>query len=195
VFNNSLSAASLVGALIEELDAEPDIDPARYSEWLNETEQTLYSEIIKELARVDVPDAVSPVEISALVPTTGADAVRFEDIYTVYAGKVQLMKGSLLDEFPDTYWKTAEKLGFFSGSTKTNLKIYCYVRPRPKELNSTAPVMLPVEWLPLIRAKLRGEAYKLVNEDSMSAKWLNDYNALLEGFKEWCDLRRPQFGV
>ena len=44
-------------------------------------------------------------------------------------------------------------------------------------------------------AELRGEAYKLCNEDAVAAKWLNDYNALLDSFRQWLVLRQPNFGM
>ena len=56
-------------------------------------------------------------------------------------------------------------------------------------------VMLPIEFIDLVKAKLRGEAYKLANEDSIAAKWLNDYNTLLETFKAWIADKSSNFGM
>ena len=55
--------------------------------------------------------------------------------------------------------------------------------------------MLPVEFIDLVKAKLRGEAYKLANEDNHAAKWLNDYNTLLETFKAWIADKSANFGM
>ena len=55
--------------------------------------------------------------------------------------------------------------------------------------------MLPPELIDLAKAKLRGEAYKLANEDGLAAKWLNDYNVLLETFKVWIQSKAPAFGI
>lgn len=78
-----------------------------------------------------------------------------------------------------------------------NIKVIYFVRPELiDEKNYTAKkVMVPVEFIDLVKAKLRGEAYKLMNEDAFAAKWLNDYNVLLEDFRAWVEDKRPQFGL
>jgi len=55
--------------------------------------------------------------------------------------------------------------------------------------------MLPIEFIDLAKAKLRGEAYKVANEDSLAAKWINDYNMLVETFKAWIERERANFGM
>ena len=55
--------------------------------------------------------------------------------------------------------------------------------------------MIPLEFIDLVKAKLRGEAYKLVNEDGIASKWLNDYNILLETFKLWITSKSSNFGI
>jgi hypothetical protein len=54
--------------------------------------------------------------------------------------------------------------------------------------------MLPIpdEYLSLLRAKLRGEIFKLANEDSLAAKWLGEYNALLPAFAAYCERARRE---
>ncbi len=59
----------------------------------------------------------------------------------------------------------------------------------------TKHVAVPIEFIDLVKAKLRGEAYKVMNEDALAAKWLNDYNVLLENFKAWIEEKKPNFGL
>ena len=54
--------------------------------------------------------------------------------------------------------------------------------------------MLPYEFLDMVKAKLRGEAYKIANENSIAANWLNDYNAILMDFRAWVETKRASFG-
>ena len=53
---------------------------------------------------------------------------------------------------------------------------------------------LPVEYLDMAGAKIRGEAYKIANEDGLAAKWLADYNQQMENFKIWAASRNERFG-
>jgi hypothetical protein len=46
----------------------------------------------------------------------------------------------------------------------------------------------------MVAAKMRGEAYKIANEDGLAAKWLADYNAQLESFKVWAADRNHRYG-
>ena len=54
--------------------------------------------------------------------------------------------------------------------------------------------MVPYEFIDIIKAKLRGEAYKLANEDALAAKWLQDYNAQLQDFAAWVQDKAAVFG-
>jgi hypothetical protein len=51
-----------------------------------------------------------------------------------------------------------------------------------------------VEWLDLLAARMRGEAYKVANEDGLAGKWMNDYNMQLESFKIWAAKRNERYG-
>ena len=80
------------------------------------------------------------------------------------------------------------------------IRIIYFVKPKLNAVDENdniepGNVMLPIEFIDLVKAKLRGEAYKLSNEDSLAAKWLNDYNILLETFKAWLNSKQPNFGM
>lgn len=55
-------------------------------------------------------------------------------------------------------------------------------------------VPLPYEFVELVRCKLRGEAYKLINDDGVAAKWLAEYDVLLENFKTYIEIHRSKYG-
>ena len=127
---------------------------------------------------------------------------RFEDIHAVYADGMQLIKSTLTSGviFPNTFYKDNNDIGYNATPLPTNFTIVYIVKPALVTVNNVdeindANVMLPVEFIDLAKAKLRGEAYKLANEDSLAAKWLNDYNILLETFKAWISEKSSNFGM
>lgn len=158
-------------------------------------------------------DSFYPYNITAA--SRGEDDIRFEDIHAVYADGTQLIKSTAASGtfFPDTYYKTIYKkvtgtvlspketilngIGFKLKTIPETLTLVYHARPILKTADNydAQHVMLPVEFIEPAAAKLRGEAYKLANEDSLSAKWLNDYNILLETFKAWMSARQAEFGL
>ena len=140
-----------------------------------------------------------PVIVCSL-PTNNAEApVRFEDIQAVYADNTQMIKSTLASGpiFPDTYFKDENKLGLHFSRIPNDLTVVYTVRPELKEEDNLkdAHVMVPAEFIDLVKAKLRGEAYKLANEGELAAVWLNDYNVLLETFKVWVSEKQSKFGL
>ena len=141
------------------------------------------------------------VSLADLTISNDESPIRFEDIYAVYADGVQLMKTTLASGqiFTDTFYKQGDNLGLNLPYMTKELKIIYFVRPKIKATETgdviTGNVMIPIEYIDMVKAKMRGEAYKLVNEDVIASKWLNDYNVLIENFKTWCNNRASQFGV
>ena len=190
-------------------DIALEIPDTAYAGWLNSLQQLLYSEIIKEQKKAVVE--LSEDGVISLSSPLGTDEnrTRFEDIYAIYANGKQLMKTTLTSGkiFPDTFYKTNNNVGVNATPTPTEVEIIYIVKPllvtcnTHQNINNTYDdgtpirVMVPVEFIDLVKAKLRGEAYKLVNEDAIAAKWLNDYNMLLETFKAWIAEKSPNFGI
>ncbi len=197
MFDSGKSVSDLITELKDEVDIALEIPDSSYIGWLNAIEQLCYSEIIKEQRELTVSDAESPISLSGLSVSDAESPIRFEDIYAVYADGVQLMKTTLASGkiFPDTFYKENDDLGFNSPYMTKELKIVYFARPKIKTEDDKGNVMFPVEFVDMVKAKLRGEAYKLANEDALAGKWLNDYNVALENFKAWCESRASQFGV
>ena len=202
MFESGIKACDLVDEIISEADVWPDIPKERYYEWIDEAEQLLYSEIIKESAVVAFGKSLLQggiiLDFSMIRPEirpTGADEPRFEDVYAVYADKVQLIRAeeNVGEILPDTYYKRNGKLYIHTDDAVT-CHFHYYVRPILKKQQPETTIKLPPEWVCIIRSKLRGEAYKLKNEDVTAAKWINDYNVLIEQFKVYMAARRAEIG-
>ncbi len=203
MFDSGISAHDLIAGLKREIDVAIPITNREYVEWLNAAEQLLYTEIIKEQAKVTVPtDETVQVDLANLTMPEGERTIQFEDVCAVFAGCKQLMKTSLIgaQTFEDVYCKNGNKLEYVLSEPSDSITVVYIVKPRLKSVDESDNVSeadnvcVPVEFLDLIKAKLRGEAYKLANEDPIAAKWLNDYNVLLETFKAWIATRKHSLG-
>ena len=200
MFDSGLKASELIEQIKGEADISPDIPDALYVLWINELEQLLYTELIKEQGKIEVTDFSGHViEIDSLATPAGENSIRFEDIYTVFADQTQLIKSTVTSGiiFPNTYYKISGSLGIQLENDPEVIKIIYFVKPELKTEDNIGAldIMLPLEFIDLVKAKLRGEAYKIANEDTLAAKWINDYNVLLETFKTWLSTKQPSFGM
>ena len=203
MFDSGIPVCNLIDELRNEVDIAIHIPNATYVEWLNSLQQVLYTEIIKEQRKITLYTShQNDVNLSTLMIGEDENTPRFEDIYTIYADDVQLIKSTVTSGviFPDTFYKDNNNIGYNTKDTPSKLTIVYIVKPKLVSVSSNdkiddSNVMLPVEFIDLAKAKLRGEAYKLANEDGLAAKWLNDYNVLLETFKAWILAKSPKFGM
>ena len=208
MFYSGISAKSLIEELKNtEIDIALDIPDSTYVAWLNSLQQLLYTEVIKEQKKVILDTAIyqNPIRLSAL-EADGENTPRFEDIHAIYANFdkkiVQLKKSTLTSGtiFYDTYYKENDNLGYKTREEPKSLTVIYIVKPAlvttTTHVNvNDVNIMVPVEFIDLVKAKLRGEAYKLANEDNLAAKWLNDYNVLLDTFRAWIADKAPNFGI
>lgn len=198
MFDSGVSAKKFIEQIKNEADIAIPISNAAYVMWLNVIEQLLYTEYIKEQGIEKVLPSGNTVNIQTILGTN----YRFEDVYAVYADDVQLIKSTAASGniFPDTFYNFNDRL-YINRKTKINkLEIVYFVKPSLKTVDDAdnigeGNVMLPIEFVPLAAAYIRGEAYKAANEDAIAAKWINDYNVLLETFKAWLDAKRSNFGL
>lgn len=198
MFNSKITAAEIINQINDEADISYPVPDENYILWLNAVEQLLYTEIIKEQAEITLDGSCGDLIILNNLPTYG-DTIRFEDIYAVYVNDTQLIKSTLTSGviFPDSYCKIQDNLGLHVRDEPKQIRIIYNIRPVLKTAGNidTEYIRLPTEFVDLVKAKLRGEAYKLANEDALAGKWLNDYNILLETFKGWISNKQPLFGL
>jgi hypothetical protein len=196
MFDSGKPVKELIDELKDEVDIALEIHEGTYLVWLNTVEQLCYSEIIKEQKEVTVLYPANPVNLAEIEVSSDEAPIRFEDIITIYADNIELMKSTVASGqiFPNTYYKSGNNIGFNADYEVREFKVIYNVRPKPKT-TAEGNIMFPLEFVELVKAKLRGEAYKLVNEDALALKWLNDYNVHIETFKAWCNDKGSSFGL
>lgn len=200
MFDSGIKASDLIEQVKDEADIAIPIPDSSYILWLNALEQLLYTEFIQEQGKIELNNiSGTVVDINSLSIPDGESAVRFEDIHTVYADETQLIESTAASGviFHDTYYKISNNIGLNLRKQPQKLTIIYFVKPELKTVSNISEknVMLPLEFVDLVKAKLRGEAYKIANEDGIAAKWMNDYNILLETFKAWLSGKQPEFGM
>ena len=200
MFDSGMSAKDFISRLKEEVDVALPISDDSYIGWLNSVEQFIYGSVIKEEG---IYKDESAEDIPLPINIDGENKVRIEDVVAVYGvnayKRVQLLYVTVANRrtWKDVYYSKGDKLCARPGFPYERVEIVYVRRPieKTKENYSDCNVMIPIEFTELIASKLRGEAYKLANEDSIASKWLNDYNALLQDFTAWYNVRRAQVGV
>ena len=208
MFDSGISAKDLIAQLKSEVDAAEEIPNATYITFLNALEQMLYADFIKEQNTVKVSFSPSvntfpaTVDLSGLEIPDTEDNVTFEDIYAVYVNhNLQLIKTSPANGiiFPNSYYKTGVNLSYSSKNPVREIRIVYIVKPAVKTVDENdviqdGNVMIPLEFIELVKSKLRYEAYMLVNEYTAAANWVNVFNSLLTTFSELLANREPRFG-
>jgi len=153
---------------------------------LNDTLTRLYREVICEKLRcpLQVENGVAATE-NLTLPNEYAP-VCGEDISAVWNGDRQLrfLPYTLLSLGGTGYYTVYENQ-IILGDDKTGyaLDVDIILRPaRLSEQTKDMAVPFPDEFLSLLLCRLRGDICRLAGEDAEAAKWLGEYNSLLEEF-------------
>lgn len=211
MFDSGIKVTDLIKQIRDEAEISYEVTDDSFVQWLNSVEQLLYSEVIREqkkysfdinspLVKTKSDSDESPHLLCGFPEYDDEADMRFEDIHAVYVDGRQLIRTTLTSGavFPDAYYKELDGMGVNLPSVPDEITVMYCVRPAlksAKALTDNDTVKIPAEFIDLVTAKLRGEAYKLSNEDALAAKWLNDYNILLETFKAWVAGKQSSFGL
>lgn len=202
MYNSGITAANLISDVKNEADISVGILDSVWIRAINTVEQFLYTEILREYASAAISaDKITDEKIvlSELPVISGASGVNFDDIIKVFADDIELERSGVIGfvEFPekDLYYTDYEgDLMLNLADYADNITVVYRLRPKLKEKGSSDIVAVPPEFVDMVAAKMRGEAYKIANEDGLAAKWLADYNAQLESFKVWAASRNQRYG-
>jgi len=192
VYKSSITAKSLIDRLMAEADFSPVIPLGAYIDWLNALESRLYSEIIKEIwaSEVSVADG-GKVNLTEVEWGSGDDRiaeVRGRDIVSIIADGVVFERsgGRLVHEVPgNKFYERGSDIVITAATVAMPTKVTVLHTVRPMVINEgnyDSTVKLPDEFIPMVEAYIRAQAYKVANEDDLAAKWIGEYNTDLQNF-------------
>lgn len=191
MYDCGITAKAFIETVQGEADISAVIPEASWLRWINTVEQFLYAEILAEYVRVEIPYA-EKIPLASI-----GEGVTYDDIVSVYGDDVELDRAGVIAgtavERP-MYWTDYEG-NVILRPVDVPSQVFVVYRLRPAIKKTGAEtIRIPVEWLDLLAARMRGEAYKVANEDGLAGKWMNDYNMQLESFKIWAAKRNERYG-
>lgn len=201
-YDSGITAAELIAQIKDEADISYPIPDASYVRFYNEIMQALYSDIIDDERAASIePDEYGTADLSDIAVANDCSPVAFGDVVKLYVDDVEMLRvgdiGSMVFErnvYCDAHDGT---ITYKTPLTPTTVpdSITVIYRARPSlSAAGTDHVCVPYQFLSLVMAYIRGEAYKLANEDALSAKWIGDFNAQLADFKAWCAAKNVRYG-
>lgn len=206
MYDSGVKVKDFLDAVTEEADISIEIPRVSMLRWLSAVEQFAYTEVLKEYARSTIDLSSVPVDTIRLdmlpIPDGGAVPI-YDDVIRVYGedgGEIRKSGAVAVYEFPDYDLYYTDYRGNLVLSTRIEqaaVTVIYRLRPAIKTSDNeeTLDVALPPEYLDMAGAKIRGEAYKIANEDGLAAKWLADYNQQVENFKVWAASRNERYGA
>ena len=202
MYDSGVSASSYISEIKSEADISTDIPDSSFLRWINAVEQFIYTEIIDE--RVAHETAYTSIQnnkipLSGVTPPTECAIPSYDDVKEIYCDGEELEKSgvSAIATFPDKavfYSDYSGNIVINPTFTPKKVKIIYTIRPALKTSQTSGNIKMPIEFLDIVGARMRGEAYKIANEDGLAAKWLADYNNQLESFKMWASERNSRYG-
>jgi len=196
MYDSGKTIASLIAEINSEADIAIDMPDTTYLRIINAFQQLIYSEFIEDYRSATITSSGN-IALSGITVGTGEAAVKYDDIIKVYAGDNELTKSGVITSISipdkDIYYGSGTSVIIVSMSAYETVKVVYRARPAISAA-VTDNVYVPYEWLELLAAKVRGEIYKIANEDNLAAKWLADYNTQLESFKAWAAKKNIRYG-
>lgn len=198
MFRSGMTVAELFAVLRDDVDISLSIGDELLFVWLNAVQNMLYSELIREQRYTEVSgkgDAVLYTELSRGVDEAVPEA---RDIEAVFADGVEARRvsggiGRILHGDRPSWYDGGNAVCMILPDNAELVQIAHIIRPADAELDSE--VCVPREFIPMVLSRLRGEMYRIANEDGLASKWLSDYNTELETFKLWCAQHGKTYGM
>lgn len=199
MYNSGITALDLIEEVENEADISIGVPRSVLLRSINSVEQFLYTEVLREYITVRMEYTGDSVALSSIPVPNGAAEVEFDDIIRVFADEREAERSgaSGMIDFPEKHLYGTDYNGnlvFSFSEVPSEVVLIVRIRPALKDEGDADPVRIPPEHLDLVLSKMRGDVYKIANEDGLAAKWLADYNAHLENFKVWAASRNARYG-
>lgn len=200
MYHSGVTVGELIVEMQEEVDIAEVVPASAYYRWISSLEALLYSDVLLFDRQASLAAVDGFLDLSLLTVGEGERAVLFDDVRKVYLDGEELTRSGRVgayqfDEEKSIYYpdENGIRVSVYGEGGDETYDVIWRVIPAPKTGDGDE-VMLPVEWLDMVMARLRGEAYKVANDDEQAAKWLGDYNTQLTSFREWAAVRGQRYG-
>lgn len=200
MYHSGVTVGELIVEMQEEVDIAGVVPASAYYRWISSLEALLYSDVLLFDRQASLAAVDGFLDLSLLTVGEGERAVLFDDVRKVYLDGEELTRSGRVgayqfDEEKSIYYpdENGVRVSVYGEGGDETYDIIWRVIPAPKTGDGDE-VMLPMEWLDMVMARLRGEAYKVANDDEQAAKWLGDYNTQLTSFREWAAVRGQRYG-
>lgn len=203
MYNSGISAADLIRSVTEEADIVIPITDTSWYRWINAVEQFVYTEIFNQFVSAELyfEDILgNTIHLGSQIPVIEGCAVpEFDDVVKIYADEVELSRAGVISgiafaDKPIYYTDYAGNIKLILPFDADKITVVYKLRPRLKTEGDEFFINLPIEFVDLLAARLRAEAYKIANEDEQAAKWSAEYNVQLETLKVWAAMRSERYG-
>lgn len=202
MFKSGMMAATLISVVREDVDISVSVSDDMCIVWLNALHQMLYSDIIREQRMTVLDGKGDAVLYTELAHSDNESIPEGRDITAVFADGIEAQRvtggiGVILHGDRAAWYDGGSAICMLLPQEAHCVQIAHIVRPSDitADNQTIAEVCVPPEFIPMVMARIRGEMYKLVNEDGLAAKWLSDYNTELETFKVWAAAHTKCYGM
>lgn len=200
MYNSGILTGKLIENITDEADITIPVDSDSWYRWINSVEQFVYTEIFNMHRAKTFDYTDDTINMSDSLGSDNGTAVPdFDDIIKVYADDTELDRAGVISahvftDKPLYYTDYSGNIMVNAGFVPEKITVIYRIRPALKYADEESYINLPIEFVDMLAARLRAEAYKLANDDAQGAKWMMDYNTQLETLKVWASMRNVRYG-
>lgn len=176
----------MVSELMNQIKSEADIAVNVSDDVLLQSYNGLIRGLYRDIVKNEKMQEYSKIDEGGIVTLDG----NAEDVYRVYTKDFfELEKVNVTFALV-----TSRMCWYVSGGDRITLRNFeddsCYVVsyeiPDVADFGeNNADVPVPIDFIDMVKAKIRGDMYNISNDDDLAAKWYGVYNTRLDDFRMW----------